>query len=125
VAWGVTSAAADPDAAWAVIEYLMSDDVIMAITEVNGAIPGTASAVSQSANHSGGDLELYVSQLEGAPDLAVPRPVTPAYPNMTQVFRGVIDDIVNGADVQATLDEAVAAIDADIEANEGYPPPEE
>lgn len=124
-AWGVTSAAADPDAAWAVIEYLMSDDVIMAITEVNGAIPGTASAVSQSANHSGGDLELYVTQLEGAPDLAVPRPVTPAYPNMTQVFRGVIDDIVNGADVQATLDEAVAAIDADIEANEGYPPPEE
>jgi len=124
-AWGVTSAAADPDAAWAVIEYLMSDDVILSITEVNGAIPGTSSAVSQSANHSGGELELYVTQLEGAPDLAVPRPVTPAYPNMTQVFRGVIDDIVNGADVQATLDEAVAAIDADIEANEGYPPPEE
>jgi multiple sugar transport system substrate-binding protein len=44
---------------------------------------------------------------------------------MTQIFRAVIDDIVNGADVQATLDEAVEAIDADIESNEGYPPPEE
>ena len=124
-AWGVTSAAADPDAAWAVIDYLMSDDVILAITEVNGAVPGTTSAIGQSPNHaSGGDLELYVTQLEGAPDLAVPRPVTPAYPNMTQVFRGVIDDIVRGADVQQTLDEAVATIDADIEENEGYPPPE-
>jgi multiple sugar transport system substrate-binding protein len=125
-AWGITSATADADAAWAVIEYLMSDEVILAITEVNGAIPGTASAISQSPNHAeGGALELYVTQLEGAPDLAVPRPVTPAYPNMTQIFRSVIDDIVNGADVQATLDGAVEEIDADIESNEGYPPPEE
>lgn len=123
-AWGITSAASDPDAAWAVIEYLMSDDVILGITEVNGAIPGTASAIAQSPNHAeGGDLELYVTQLQGAPDIAVPRPVTPAYPNITQVFRGVIDDIVNGADVQETLDGGVQAIDADIEANEGYPPP--
>jgi len=125
-AWGITSATADADAAWAVIEYLMSDEVVLAITEVNGAIPGTASAIGQSTNYAeGGDLELFVTQLEGAPDLAVPRPVTPAYPNMTQVFRSVIDDIVNGADVQATLDEAVVTIDADIESNEGYPPPEE
>jgi multiple sugar transport system substrate-binding protein len=125
-AWGITSATVDADAAWAVIEYLMSDEVILAITEVNGAIPGTASAIGQSTNYAeGGDLALFVTQLEGAPDLAVPRPVTPAYPNMTQIFRAVIDDIVNGADVQATLDEAVEAIDADIESNEGYPPPEE
>ena len=125
-AWGITSATADADAAWAVIEYLMSDEVILAITEVNGAIPGTASAIGQSTNYAeGGDLALFVTQLEGAPDLAVPRPVTPAYPNMTQVFRAVIDDIVNGADVLATLDEAVEEIDADIESNEGYPPPEE
>jgi multiple sugar transport system substrate-binding protein len=125
-AWGITSAAADPDAAWAVIEYLMSDEVILGITEVNGAVPGTASAIGQSPNHAeGGDLELYVTQLEGAPDVAVPRPVTPAYPNITQIFRAVIDDIVRGADVQETLDAAVAEIDQDIEANEGYPPPGE
>jgi multiple sugar transport system substrate-binding protein len=123
-AWGMTSAAEDPDAAWAVLEYLISDDVIIDITTVNGAVPGTRSAIEKSPNHAeGGDLELYVTQLEGAPDIAVPRPVTPAYPNMTQVFRSVIDDIVNGADVQQTLDEAVTTIDADIEDNEGYPPP--
>jgi multiple sugar transport system substrate-binding protein len=123
-AWGITSAAADGDAAWAVIDYLMSDEAILSITEVNGAIPGTSSAIGQSPNHAeGGDLELYVTQLQGAPDIAVPRPVTPAYPNMTQVFRRVVDDIVNGADVQATLDAAVQSIDSDIDANEGYPAP--
>lgn len=125
-AWGITSAAADPDAAWAVIEHLMSDEVILEITGVNGAIPGTQSAIGQSPNHAeGGDLELYVRQLEAAPDVAVPRPVTPAYPNATQVFRGVVDDIVNGADVGATLEAGAAAIDEDIASNEGYPAPED
>jgi multiple sugar transport system substrate-binding protein len=44
---------------------------------------------------------------------------------MTQLFRKVVDDIVNGANVQETLDTAVEAIDQDIADNEGYPPPAE
>ena len=125
-AWAMTSAADDGDAAFAVIEYLMSDEAILGITEVNGAIPGTSSAIAKSPNHAeGGELALYVTQLKGAPEIAVPRPVTPAYPNMTQLFRKVVDDIVNGANVQQTLDNAVEAIDQDIAANEGYPPPAE
>ncbi|WP_116996647.1 sugar ABC transporter substrate-binding protein [Desertimonas flava] len=123
-AWGMTSNAGDPDAAWAVIEFLMSDETILAITDVNGAIPGTRSAVEQSPLHQpGGDLELFVEQLDGAPDVAVPRPVTPAYPTITSVFRTLIDNIIQGADVQVELDAAVDEIDADIEANEGYPAP--
>jgi hypothetical protein len=34
------------------------------------------------------------------------------------------DNIIQGADVQAELDNAVEEIDADIEANEGYPAPD-
>lgn len=121
-AWAITSSAGDPDAAWSVIEYLISDDAILGITEVNGAIPGTQSAIEQSPNHQPeGDLALFVEQLNGAPDVAVPRPVTPAYPTITSVFRTVIDNIIQGAEVQSELDAAVAEIDADIEANEGYP----
>jgi multiple sugar transport system substrate-binding protein len=123
-AWGMTSNAGDPDAAWAVIDYLMSDETILAITDVNGAIPGTQTAIAQSPVHQpGGDLALFVEQLNGAPDIAVPRPVTPAYPTITSVFRTLLDDIIQGADVQSELDNAVAEIDADIEANDGYPPP--
>jgi multiple sugar transport system substrate-binding protein len=123
-AWSMSSAAGDPDAAWAVIEFLMSTEVITDITTVNGAVPGTETATADSANYApGGPLELFADQLAGAPDVAVPRPVTPAYPTITQVMRATIDDIVQGADVQQALDEAVADIDADIEANEGYPDP--
>lgn len=125
-AWGMSSTTADPDAAWAVIAHLMSDDVIAAITEVNGAVPGTQTAVDASDLYrEGGELELFVNQLRAAPDVAVPRPVTPAYPSITTQFRTVIDDIVQGADVRSTLDNAVDAIEGDIEANEGYPEPTE
>jgi hypothetical protein len=34
-----------------------------------------------------------------------------------------MDQILLGADVQSTLDAAAEAIDADVEANEGYPAP--
>jgi multiple sugar transport system substrate-binding protein len=123
-AWAMTPGAEDPDAAWAVIEYLVSDDIIAEITGVNGAVPATRSAIDQSPLYAeGGELALFTEQLAAAPDVAVPRPVTPAYPTITQIMRTVIDDIVQGADVQQVLDEAVAQIDADIADNEGYPEP--
>jgi multiple sugar transport system substrate-binding protein len=123
-AWSMTSAAEDPDAAWAVIEFLVSDEIITDITSVNGAVPATESAIAGSELYAeGGDLALFSEQLVAAPDVAVPRPVTPAYPNITQIMRTVIDDIVQGADVQQVLDDAVAKIDADIADNEGYPEP--
>lgn len=123
-AWGMTPAAGDPDAAWAVIEFLMSDETIGAITSVNGAVPATRTAVAKAPLYApGGPLELFAKQLNDSPSVAVPRPVTPAYPTMTQVMRSTIDDIVQGADVKQTLDKAVEQIDADIKANEGYPAP--
>lgn len=123
-AWAMTPEAADPDAAWAVVEHLMSDETIKAITDVNGAVPGTQSSIDDSELYAeGGDLELFVDQLNAAPDVAVPRPVTPAYPVITGIMRTVIDDIIQGADVAETLGDAVADIDADIDANDGYPAP--
>lgn len=125
-AWGITGGLdVDPDAAWAVIDYFLQDDTILAVTEVNGAIPATRSAIEQSEVHSeGGELHLYVEQLEAAPDVAVPRPTTPAYPTVTQTFTSSLDDIIQGADVQETLNEAVQTIEEDIEQNQGYPEPE-
>jgi multiple sugar transport system substrate-binding protein len=124
-AWAIANGANDGDAAMAVIEHMVSDDVVLAVTAANGAVPGTKTAVEKSANHAeGGPLELYITQLEGAPDVAMPRALTPAYPTMTQTFTATLDDIMQGKDVKTALDEAVAIIDADIEANEGYPEPE-
>lgn len=125
-AWAITSAGADvdPDAAWEFIEFAISDESVLKITDVNGAVPSTKSALAQSANYAeGGPLELFVEQLEGAPEIAVPRPITPGYPTVTSEFWGAMDEILLGADVQQALDDAAAAIDADVDANEGYPAP--
>lgn len=125
-AWAITSAGAaqDADAAWAFINHVISDDVVLAVTEVNGAVPGTKSALAKAPNFAeGGPLELFVEQLEGAPDIAVPRPITPGYPTVTSEFWGALDKIVLGEDVKTALDAAAAAIDADVDANEGYPAP--
>ena len=124
-AWAIANGVQDPDAAMAVIEYMVSDDVVLGVTAANGAVPGTLTAIAKSPLHAdGGELELYVTQLEGAPDIARPRALTPAYPTMTQTFTSTLDDIMQGKDVKTALDEAVATIDADIDANEGYPAPE-
>ncbi|MCL1692414.1 MAG: extracellular solute-binding protein [Actinomycetia bacterium] len=123
-AWAITSANTDGDAAWKFLEFAVSDDTILKITGVNGAVPSTNTALAKSPDHAeGGPLALFVEQLEGAPDIAVPRPVTPGYPTVTSEFWGAMDAILLGADVKATLDAAAAAIDADVDANEGYPAP--
>ena len=125
-AWAITSAgaASDADAAWAFIEFAVSDDSVLKITEVNGAVPSTETALAKSPNYAeGGPLELFVQQLDGAPDIAVPRPITPGYPTVTSEYWTAMDAILLGADVQTTLDSAAAAIDADVDANEGYPAP--
>jgi multiple sugar transport system substrate-binding protein len=56
--------------------------------------------------------------------VAVPRPVTPAYPVITEAFAAAVQNIVTGADVKAELDNAVKQIDQDIQDNQGYPLPE-
>lgn len=122
--WAIANGVQDPDAAMAVIEFMVSDEAVLAVTAANGAVPGTKTAIAKSPNHApGGPLELYVEQLNGAPDVAMPRALTPAYPTLTSTFSSLLDDIMNGKDVKTALDEAVAIIDADIEANEGYPDP--
>ena len=48
------------------------------------------------------------------------RSPTPAYLVATGEFEKAFRAIADGGDVQAALDEAVDAIDSDIEANGGY-----
>jgi multiple sugar transport system substrate-binding protein len=121
--WGLTSSCPSPDAAWKVLEYLVSPDEILRMTNANGAVPARKSAIAKSDLYAeGGALNLFVQQLEGG--VAVPRPATPAYPVITQSFAEATQNIISGADVKAELDKAVEKIDMDIEDNQGYPMPE-
>jgi len=62
-----------------------------------------------------------VQQLQNG--VAVPRPITPAYPTITTAFQVAVSNIVAGANVKSVLDAAVKKIDQDIHDNNGYPPP--
>lgn len=118
--WGITSTCKNPDAAWKFLEFLISPDEILHMTNANGAVPARKSAITKSELYAaGGPLNIFVQQLEGG--VAVPRPVTPAYPTITSAFSDAVNNIVAGADVKTELDKAVQKIDQDIKDNQGYP----
>ncbi len=120
--WAMSSSAADPDAVWAFMEHVTSPAQVKAIAEAESAVPSLKSVLEADPTFGpGGDRYLYVLNLQGAPNIAVPRPATPAYGAIRDAFSTALADIVAGADVQSTLDSAVAAIDENIEDNEGYP----
>jgi multiple sugar transport system substrate-binding protein len=121
--WGITSHSKNPEATWKVLAYLMQPSQILFMTNANGAVPARKSALAKSKLYGeGAPLEIFVKQLEGG--IAVPRPITPAYPTITTAFAEAVQNIVTGAEVKAELDRAVKKIDQDIKDNKGYPVPE-
>jgi multiple sugar transport system substrate-binding protein len=121
--WGISSSCPNPDAAWKVLDYFVSTDEILRMTNANGAVPARKSAAAKSKLYGeGGPMNLLVQQLEGG--VALARPITPAYPVITQAFIEGTKNIIAGADVKTELDNMVKKIDQDIEDNQGYPMPE-
>ncbi len=119
-AWAVTRNCRDVQGAMDFLEFLLRPEEVLAMSNANGAVPGTRTAIARSPLYRpGGPLHLFVEQLE---TIAVPRPRTPAYPVITSAFQQAFEDIRNGGDVQGALDRAAALIDRDIEENRGYPP---
>jgi len=117
--WGITSNADNPDAVWEFMEFLLSPEEILRMTDGNGAVPARTSALNQRDEYQeGGWLYVFREQLNA---IAIPRPQTPAYPTITSAFQQAVQNIVNGADVQEQLNNAVEEIDQDIEDNNGYP----
>lgn len=120
--WGITTSCRNPEAAMQFLAFLLQDREILAMTDANGAVPATRSAVARSELYrAGGPLHLYVAQL--AEGYAIPRPRTPGYPIISSAFERSFRDIRNAADVKTALDKAVAVIDQDIADNKGYASP--
>lgn len=118
--YGISSNCADPEAAFEVLEHLVSTDEILRMTDGNGAVPSRFSALEQSELYQeGGPLEVFAQQLsEGR---GVPRPIFPGYATVTEVYAQAVADIIAGADVQSELTSAAEAIDQNIADNSGYP----
>jgi multiple sugar transport system substrate-binding protein len=52
--WGVTSSCESPDAAWTFLEFILSPDEILRMTNANGAVPARHSAVAKSDLYGAG-----------------------------------------------------------------------
>lgn len=118
--FGISSDCKHPREAAKVLEHLMSQPEVERVTALNGAVPGTRSALLKSAIYGeSGPLRLYVQQILGG--VAVVRPQTPAYPAITSAFAEALNNIMGGRDVKRELDRAVRKIDETIEDNKGYP----
>lgn len=115
--WGISSDCGSLEGAQAYLEFSFQPEYIAAFSDKQVVIPATAEAEELSVNFAEGKpLRPFVDLTQ----FAVLRPETPAYAVISSTFERAAKDIMNGADIQSTLDQAVADIDADIEANDGY-----
>ncbi len=112
-AWGITSNSKHPEAAWKFLEFILQPEEIVMMSNANGAVPSRLSATRLSKIYkSGGKLDIFVEQLQ---KIAVERPVTPAYPVITDSFATAIDNIINGSDVRTELNQVAANIEEEID----------
>ena len=119
--WGITNNATDGDAVWKFLDYLLQPAQVLEMSNANGSIPATLSAVRLSPNFApGGPEHIYVQQLQSG--IARPRPQTPAYPAISTAFATALSRISQGEDVRQALNTAVDQIDANLAANRFYPP---
>ncbi|MET0008801.1 MAG: sugar ABC transporter substrate-binding protein [Candidatus Thiodiazotropha sp. 6PLUC9] len=119
-AWSISSNCQDPSGAWRFIEFLLSPEEMLRMTDESGGAPSRRSVLAESELYSeSGPLHLIWQQLDS--DRIVPRPITPAYATISRVFAEAVDNIINGADVKTELTQAAQEIDRDIKAHQGYP----
>jgi multiple sugar transport system substrate-binding protein len=127
-AWGITTNSRNGKAAGRFLDYLTSDHVVTAYTDADGAPPATRTVLATDPLYkAGGPLYLYSQALQHScagtpgPDcIATPRPVTPAYPVISEQFGTVIREALAGGDVTALLNHAADTIDLAYQQNNNY-----
>lgn len=116
--YGVSATCPAPDGAGAFINYIMQPQRVAKNVDQMKVPPTTQAAAALTSDYRpGGSLRFYFEFMQR---YAVTRPATPAYPIITSTFEKALRKIVNGADVQSTLDDATDSIERNIHDNKGY-----
>ncbi len=120
--WATSSSCTEEqsEAALAYLKFSLNDSYVAEFSDQTGLIPATSGGAAASKAGKYGPGEPFEVFTEISESYATIRPATPAYINIALVFEKGLRDITDGADPQATLDQVVSEIDADIEANGGY-----
>lgn len=109
--WAISSACAQPEAAKAFIEHLISVDEIVDFSDATGLMPTSAEAADRSREFRAGAFGRNFFKF--AQTYAVPRPATAAYPLISSSFERALQEVREGADSAQALDRAVEAIQLD------------
>jgi multiple sugar transport system substrate-binding protein len=118
--WGITRRARDPELAMSFLAFLLRPEEVLAMTDANGGVPATRTAVRRSEAYGPeGPLHLFARQLEAG--YARPRPRTPAYPVISDAFDRAFQDIRHGTDPAEALGQAARRIDRELRENHHYP----
>lgn len=116
--WGISSSCKDVEGARAYLEFSFQDKYITEFADNQFVIPATKEAAAASKYFKeGAPFTIFE---EYSRKFAMLRPQTPAYAVISSVFEKAGKDIMNGADIQSTLDTAVAEIDTNIKNNDNY-----
>ncbi len=116
--WGVSATSKNPEVANKFIEFLMQEEYLVEYSNAIGNFPSVESATPLTDYYGEGKPLEPVYKI--GTTYALLRPATPGYKVISSIFDKAAHDIVSGADVQATLDQAAKDIDADIASNNGY-----
>ncbi|WP_152190857.1 sugar ABC transporter substrate-binding protein [Georgenia satyanarayanai] len=128
-AWGVNPESENAEGAAAFLDFLASDEQVAAMTEANAAPPATTTVLESSELYGAdGPLAIFAESLQAtcgdavpsADCVAVPRPITPAYPVISQQFSEAFFGAYEGGNAQELLDTAARTIDLDFQDNDGY-----
>lgn len=113
--WAVSSSCSAPEGAMEYMKFAAQDKYVASVAEATRNIPATDAAADQvEAFKPGGENDIF---RQFAKEFAVVRPETPGYPFIATEFTKAAQDIVNGADPQQALDQAVLNIDANQQSN--------
>ncbi|WP_319536544.1 extracellular solute-binding protein [uncultured Vibrio sp.] len=118
--WAVPSTATNDPEITKFLNFVLSKEQIVEWSNVTGYIPARSDAMEDTPMFAEGGIA-HVMALQ-AQEIAVIRPVHPAYPVITSEFGKAIKNIFEGADPKRALNRAAMVIDDDIEDNMGYPP---
>ena len=120
--WTMTKTVADPDVAWKWIAFTMSPENVAAMATANSGVPALKSVLATNTLYGPtGGLKLIGDALKDG--YSVARPPHPAYGTISSAFNQAVQDVIDGKDVKAALDQAAKTIDDDLKANNNYPLP--
>jgi multiple sugar transport system substrate-binding protein len=116
--WAVSSGCSNQAGAMDYMKFASQDKYVASVATATFNIPATdAAAATVKGYEKGGAYDIF---RQYSKKFATIRPPTPGYPFIATEFTKTAQDILNGADPKAALDQAVSDIDANQKSNNNF-----